>query len=154
MGVCFRYTNRREEAKDILQEAFIKIFKNIKKLRKEESLLGWMKRITIYTAINTYRAEKAHNQTESIELANNHSTDYIHAIDHLNKEYILELIQQLPNGYRTVFNLYAIDGYKHREIAELLNISENTSKTQLKMAREQLKIALRKSGIIKYENYV
>ena len=153
MGICLRYATRKEEADDIFQEAFIKVFKNIKNVREAEKLEGWVRRIMINTAINHYHSP--HNSPlvkqidEGTEAESNQ--DYEEIIDKLHNSQLLELIAQLPDGYRVVFNLYVVDGYSHPEIAEMLNISIGTSKSQLYDAKRLLRTALKKLGIERYE---
>ena len=125
MGLCLRYATRKEEADDIFQEAFIKVFRNIKNVREAEKLEGWIRRIMVNTAINHYHSP--HNSDllrqidEETEVESNH--DYEDTIDRLHNNQLLELIGTLPDGYRMVFNLHVVDGYSHLEIAEMLNIS-------------------------------
>ncbi len=137
-AICMRYGTNRAEAEDILQESFLTIFNKIEAYRFKGSFEGWMKRITVNTAINLLRS-KNHQLHRTI------NDDYIDVkyegsdtISKLSEEEILKCIQNLPTGYRTVFNLHVVEGYKHREIAELLGISENTSRTQLGKARTAL----------------
>ena len=151
MGVCRRYTRTPDEAEDIYQEAFIKIFNNIQALEKAGAVGAWVRKTVIHTAINYYHANlKFQNNTDydNILLSNN---DYPNVLVGLSNEELLTLINQLPDGYRMVFNLYVIDGYSHAEIAELLGVSENTSKSQLSRAKELLRKQLKPMGIISYE---
>lgn len=151
MGVCRRYTRTPDEAEDIYQEAFIKIFNNIHALEKAGAVGAWVRKTVIHTAINYYHANlKFQNNTDydNILLSNN---DYPNVLAGLSNEELLTLINQLPDGYRMVFNLYVIDGYSHAEIAELLGVSESTSKSQLSRAKELLRKQLKPMGIISYE---
>ena len=151
MGVCRRYTRTPDEAEDIYQEAFVKIFNNIHALEKAGAVGAWVRKTVIHTAINYYHANlKFQNNTDydNILLSNN---DYPNVLAGLSNEELLTLINQLPDGYRMVFNLYVIDGYSHAEIAELLGVSENTSKSQLSRAKELLRKQLKPMGIISYE---
>jgi RNA polymerase sigma factor (sigma-70 family) len=151
MGVCRRYTRTPDEAEDIYQEAFVKIFKNIHTLEKTGAVGSWVRKTIIHTAINYYHANlKFQNNTEydSTLLSND---DYPNLIANLSNEELLTLINQLPDGYRMVFNLYVIDGYNHVEIGEMLGVSENTSKSQLSRAKELLRKQLKPMGIISYE---
>jgi len=151
-GVCLRYTRNQMEAEDVLQDGFVKVFKNIRSFRDlgENSLYNWMKRIMINTAINYLRNQKKHRYMADID-------DYNHLQDSydedgffeelrtlVSQDEILNIIQQLPEGYRMVFNLFAIEGYSHQEIADMLDVSVNTSKTQLFKARQQIIGAIRK----------
>ncbi len=143
LGVCMRYVQHRDEAEDILQEAFLKVFQNIQSFRNEGSLEGWIKRIMINHALNYYKKSRRTPFHEDIDFINETeivSTDepatFHSPVSH---EKLLALIQSLPPGYRIVFNLYAFEEYSHKEIASELNISENTSKTQLFKARRMLR---------------
>jgi RNA polymerase sigma-70 factor (ECF subfamily) len=150
MGICLRYVRYKEEAEDIFQEAFIKIFKTIHTLQKTEAIGSWVKRIVINTAVNHYYANlKYHNQpdTEGVDLSDE-SGDIL---SQLTLQALLSMIQEMPEGYRLIFNLYVIDGYSHAEIAQLMHISEGTSKSQLSRAKDFLKKELGKKGIAKYE---
>ncbi|MDZ7898750.1 MAG: RNA polymerase sigma factor [Arcicella sp.] len=151
MGVCRRYTRTPDEAEDIYQEAFVKIFNNIHTLEKTGAVGAWVRKAVIHTAINYYHANlKFQNNTDydNILLSND---DYPNVLAGLSNKELLILINQLPDGYRMVFNLYVIDGYSHAEIAELLGVSENTSKSQLSRAKELLRKQLKPLGIISYE---
>lgn len=136
-AVCMRYAQTTLEAEDILQNGFIKIFSKHDLYDGKGSLEGWIKRIIVNTAIETFRKNQG-RYMESIEQNDRlHLTSDI-GTDQTGYKDLLKLIQQLPLGYRTVFNLYAIEGYSHKEIAELLRISEGASKSQLSRARQWL----------------
>lgn len=139
MGVCLRYANDSAEAEDIFQEAFIKIFSNIDHV-KYETLSAWIKRIVINTAINHYRQHKKHNDNDEINdtIENEYFDTQINAIDNLSQEELLNLIQKLPKGYKMVFNLYAIEGYQHKEIGQIMNITEANSKNIYAKAKKAL----------------
>lgn len=133
-GICLRYANDYHSAEDILQEGFIKVFNNIGKFRGEGSFEGWVKRIFINTAIEYYRKAVNHNGHSELENATFQHINEI-AIENLATQDLLKLIQKLSPGYQTVFNMYVIDGFSHKEIAKKLGISEGTSKSQLARAR-------------------
>lgn len=136
-GVCIRYAKNRMDAQDLLHDGFIKVIETIKTYRNEGSFEGWLKRIMVNTSINFYN--RSHTlRIYSIEDTMEVGSFNYDAISELSANELLDLINELPEGYRIIFNLYAIDGYKHTEIAEILNISENTSKTQLYKARIRL----------------
>ncbi len=138
-GVCMRYTNDYHIAEDILQDGFIKVFKNISKYRGEGSFEGWIRRIFVNTAIEHYR--KKVNMYPVTEIESDHIKTYDgDIVDQLQAEDLLRLIGELSPGYRTVFNMYVIEGYSHQEIGEMLGISEGTSKSQLSRARSLLQI--------------
>lgn len=142
LGIGLRYTNDREEAKDVLQEAFVKIFKHIHNLQETSHLENWMKRIMINTAIDRYRKQVSEPWKQDIEQAPEPIEPEV-ANQNLTQEELLKIIQSLPEGYRFVFNLYAIEGYSHKEIADQFGINEGTSKSQLARARNMLKEKVR-----------
>lgn len=147
MGVVLRYVNDRERANDVLQDAFIKVFQNLTTFKKDGSLEGWVRRIVVNTALDYLRRNKkylGHTEITDISLATSKSSD---AIGKLEEESLLGIIQSLPEGYRMIFNLYAIEGYSHKEIADQLGISENTSKSQYSRAKTAIQKLLEKYGI-------
>jgi len=147
LGICMRYCKNRIDAEDVLQEGFIKVFTKMENYRHEGSFEGWIKRIMIHSAIDHYQARLRYAFHEDVDELDGHMVideESVHGPDpphyaDLPGEKLMELIQSLPDGYRMVFNLYAIEGLSHREIAESLSISENTSKTQLMKARRNLR---------------
>jgi len=134
--VCLRYVRETAEAEDVLMKAFMKVFQNIKNFRAEGSLEGWIRRIIVNEALMYIRKNK--NMYLEVDVEEAKQAHSIRA-DHLAEQDLLQLIYELPIGYRTIFNLYAVEGYSHQEIAEMLNISEGTSKSQLSRARQILK---------------
>ena len=141
-SICLRYMNNEDEAKDALQEGFIKVFKNISKYRFSGSFEGWLKRIFVNTSIEHIRRRKMHLDVTELKSGDIKKTASIDTSS-VDVEKMLELVKQLPAGYRTVFNMFVIDGYSHKEISEHLNINENTSKSQLFKARKQLQVWLK-----------
>jgi len=147
LGVCMRYCKNRIDAEDVMQDGFIKVFSQIHKFRSEGSFEGWIKRIMINAAIDNYQTNlKRAFQEEGLgDIARSAAvSDYQDDDDfpdelNIRHEKLMEMIQDLPDGYRMVFNLYAIENFNHKEIASLLGISENTSKTQLLKARKVLR---------------
>jgi RNA polymerase sigma-70 factor, ECF subfamily len=147
LSVCFRYCGNRDDAEDILHDGFIKIIQKINtfRIRSEGTLEAWMRRIIVNTALNFLRDRRKEKnfvdidpileKIETIE-EETHSEDIYQQVD---QKQIMELICELPAGYRTVFNLYVFEQYGHREIADLLGCSENTSKSQLSKARAMLR---------------
>jgi RNA polymerase sigma factor (sigma-70 family) len=133
-GVCLRYASNTEEAEDILQEGFIKVFKKIDSFRGEGSFEGWIRRIFVNTSIEHFR-RKNHLQPITEREENTLEGKYLTVLDQLAEKDIIGLVQQLSPGYRTVFNMYVIEGFTHKEIGELLGISEGTSKSQLSRAK-------------------
>lgn len=138
MGLCLRYSNNQEDAKDILNEGFIKVFRYLNRYKVGTSLSSWIRRIMINTAIDFYRKSIRH-RTEDIEYAYGESVPGADAVSQCSAGEIRETIQKLPPSYRAVFNLYAIEGFSHREIAKILDISESTSRSNLVKARNKLK---------------
>lgn len=136
-GVCLRYAKDRETAEDVLQEGFIKVFTYIHTYTGNGSLEGWIRRIIVNTALEQYRKKGAMYAMVDLEKAYHHDAGE-DIVGQLNEKELLGLIQNLPDGYRTIFNLYAIEGYNHREIGELLGIAEGTSKSQFARARQTL----------------
>lgn len=137
-AICMQYASNKDDAEDILQDVFIKIFEKIKQYKGEGSFEGWMRRITVNTAIKQYHKHNKMNAVWNTAIPENileeeikeEERNYDYTIDQL-----LEMIQMLAPGYRIVFNLYVIEEHSHKEIAEMLNISEGTSKSQLARAR-------------------
>ena len=133
-AVCLRYAGNAEEAEDILQEGFIKVFKKLDSFRNEGSFEGWIRRIFVNTAIEHFRRKKyLLPVTEKEE--NTIEGKYTSVLDDLGAKDIMALVQELSPGYRTVFNMYVVEGYTHKEIADQLGISEGTSKSQLSRAK-------------------
>lgn len=138
MGVCLRYSENQEEAEDVLQMGFITVFGNIASFKSLGSFEGWIRKIMVNTALTNIRKNKKFKQNiemDKVEFmlpASNHITETFAAND------LLKIIQTLPTGFKTVFNLYAIEGYSHKEIGEMLNISEGTSKSQYSRAKVHL----------------
>jgi len=153
MAICMRYAQNRDEAEDILQEAFLKIFQNITSYRKEGSFEGWMKRVMINHALNYYRRNRKMPFLEDIstisetEIMEKNDEPAMHAP--ISADRLTTLIQMLPPGYRMVFNMYVFEEYSHKEISAELNISENTSKTQLLKARRMLQKKLTELNVLK-----
>ncbi|MGF1532088.1 MAG: RNA polymerase sigma factor [Bernardetiaceae bacterium] len=141
MSVCLRYTDTDTEAEEAFSEGFVKIFMQLHRYDNSRSFKGWIRRILINTAIDLHRRERPHQYQEEIN-----DTHPLHvdesALDRLGADDIRKLIAQLPPAYRNVFNLYVIEGYNHREIADLLDISEGTSKSNLSKARARLQAQL------------
>jgi len=142
-GICLRYLKNTTDAEDVLVESFFKIFSKIYQFKEEGSFEGWMKRIVVNECLMHIR--KNNNLNLHVEIEKAYSIgEQATAINDLNHSELLALLEDLPNGYRTVFNLYVIEGYKHREIAEILKISINTSKSQLILAKKKLRALYKK----------
>ncbi len=148
LGVCRRYARTVMEAEDIFQEAFIKIFNKINDLQKPESAGYWVKSLVVRTAIDHYRQGNHERQFVDYQAIENQSEVDIGVISRLSHEEIIGVINQLPDGYRMVVNMYLIDGYEHNEIAKILGISEGTSKSQLSRAKVHLRKNLVEMGVV------
>jgi RNA polymerase sigma-70 factor (ECF subfamily) len=150
MGLCLRYTINIAEAEDFLQDGFIKVFESLHSFKFMGSLEGWVRRIILNTVLDKLRRNIHFKNNESLddhyELASDENP-----YQHLGAKELIQLIQSLPTGYRTVFNLYAVEGYTHKEIATLLNINESTSKSQYGRAKEQIQKRLLSEQIVKYK---
>jgi len=152
LGVCMRYATDKMEAEDMLQNGFIKVFNKMDDFRGEGSFEGWVRRIMVHASIEYYRKHHKMMQVVDIDTAHDvHGVDPL-ASSNLGVKDLLALIQALPPGYRMVFNLYAIEGYSHKEIGEMMTISEGASKSQLSRARTILKEQIAKLEGKRYEN--
>jgi RNA polymerase sigma-70 factor (ECF subfamily) len=136
-ALCYRYVKHSMEAEDILVTAFTKVFERIEQFKGEGSFEGWIRRIMVNESLTYLRKSRTMYLATDLEQADR-EPDYNRLSDHLEAEDLINMIRELPAGYRLVFNMYAIDGYSHKEIAEQLGISENTSKSQLSRARVYL----------------
>lgn len=147
-AVCLRYAKNREAAEDLLQEGFVKVFINIDKFRGDGSFEGWVRRIIVNTAVEHYR-----KSTKMYPMVNvddiNKDIPWADTGDELELEDLMKMIDKLSHGYKTIFNLYVVEGYSHKEIGEMLEISEGTSKSQLARARYLLMDMVKKSEITK-----
>lgn len=144
-GVCLRYSVDTHEAKDLLQDGFIKVFSNIKSYEGRGSFEGWMKRVFVNLALERIRRKKTvnFNNAEDIQNLSEELLDDSDAEENsevISAEVLLGMVQKLPEGYATVFNLYAVEDYSHKEIAEMLGISEGTSRSQYLRARQSLQV--------------
>ncbi|MDC8005028.1 sigma-70 family RNA polymerase sigma factor [Aureisphaera galaxeae] len=135
-GICLKYSPNRAEAEDSLQDAFITIFNRIEQYQGKGSFEGWMKRITVNTVLQKYRKKKVFDISNEEQLED---AEVEVETTQVPLDFLLKIIQELPDRYRLVFNLYVLDGYSHKEIAEMLGISDGTSKSNLARARMSLK---------------
>ncbi len=143
---CLRYTNQKSDAEDLLQESFIKIYKDLHQFdHTRGNFISWSKRVVINVCLQHLRKKNVLNNFENIIDLNLQLSDKAIGLDNLSLQELTKMIQQLPKGYRTVFNLYIIDGFSHKEISEELGISESTSKTQLMKAKKLLKLKIKES---------
>lgn len=148
LGVCYRFARNREDAEDMLQEGFIKVFTQIHQFRNQGALEGWIRRIVVHTCINILKKNKKF--ADSVDLVHANS---IHGNDNnipsiMQAKQVVECIRLLPIGYRTVLNLYAIEGFSHREISDMLDIEESTSRSQYTRAKSMLEDILVKKKIL------
>ena len=150
LGVCLRYATDKAEAEDILQDSFLKIFYNIKDFTGSGSFIGWLRKVAVNTAITHYHKNLKYRYLVDIE-------DYVSVEigitsfeeDFFTSDELYKVLNELPTGYRMVFNLYAVEGYKHKEIAEMLGIDTNTSKSQYSRAKAVIIYKLEKLGKLK-----
>jgi len=146
LAVCMRYGNGHDEALDMFQEAFIKVFKNLPKYGKQGSFEGWVRRIMVNTCIDHIRKNKKNNQM--VELDDKHGSIEVEAeedsgiLEHVNFSDLIEMVQHLSPAYRSVFNMYIVDGFTHQEISDYLGISVGTSKSNLAKAKRNLRSML------------
>jgi RNA polymerase sigma-70 factor (ECF subfamily) len=149
MGVCLRYSKDMEEAQDVLQMGFIKVFEKLEMYNQKGSLEGWIRKIIVNTALDNIRKNKKLQNNVDIDKVDyqldNHDET---AVEALSAQDLLKVIQSMPTGFKTVFNMYVIEGYSHKEIAEELNITVSTSKSQFSRARAYLQKVLIKEQII------
>ena len=142
-AVCLRYARNRDEAEDLLQEGFLKVYHNINSFRQQGSLEGWMRRIMVNHALNQHKKNRKSPFFEDVDEVNESEfldlNDDLPFTEPIPADQLLSLVHSLPEGYRMVFNLYVFENYSHKEIASTLNVTENTSKTQLMKARRYLK---------------
>ena len=139
LGVCNRYARNSADAEDILQDAFIKIFEKIHQFKFEGSFEGWVRRIMVNTALKKYSLSRYEKEVSGYEVKDRDESGMEpSAYSHLTQKELMELINNLPDGYRMIFNLYVIEGYQHEEISEMLGIQAGTSRSQLVKARVML----------------
>jgi RNA polymerase sigma-70 factor (ECF subfamily) len=150
LAVCYRFAHNREDAEDMLQEGFIKVFTQIHSFENRGSFEGWIRRIIVHTCINILKKNKKFNESVDLIHANGIQVreDSVPAI--IQAKQVVECIRLLPIGYRTVLNLYAVEGYSHREISNMLDIEESTSRSQYTRAKAMLEdILVRKKILIR-----
>ncbi len=153
MGICMRYSKDTFEAEDVLQMGFVKVFQKISDFRGEGSFEGWIRRIMVNTAIESYRKNLRNLNLVDIDEVYDQPQNTFD-MSGLELKDLLKLVQQLPNGYRLVFNLYVIEGYSHKEIAKQLGITEGASKSQLSRARAILKEKIIKMEGLNYASHI
>ncbi len=141
LGVCMRYAKDRAEAEDMLQESFIKIFQNLHTYRGEGNFEGWVRRVVVFNAINLYKHRVRHFK-EDLDVRDYDAKYDDDVVSKISVKEILAFVQQMPDGYRLIFNLYAVEGFTHKEISEQLGIAIGTSKSQYSRARDWMKKVL------------
>ena len=146
-GICLRYALVNEDADDILQDGFVRVFNHIKDFRRDGSLEGWVRKTIVNTAINYYKKKIKQGINTEIENYQGKLSQKSTIIEKMSADELIKLVNSLPHGYRMVFNLNVIEGYTHKEIGEILEISENTSKSQLSRARASLQKKLSELSI-------
>jgi RNA polymerase sigma-70 factor (ECF subfamily) len=148
LAVCYRYGHNREDAEDMLQEGFIKVFSQMHTFRNQGAFEGWIRRIIVHTCINHLKKNKKFNDSVDITYASGIEIREENIPSVIQAKQVVECIRLLPIGYRTVLNLYAVEGYTHKEIADMLDIEESTSRSQYTRARQMLEDVLVKKSII------
>ena len=142
LAVCQRYLRNNQEAEDVLQDGFVKVFQKIVDFKMEGSLEGWIRRIVVNTALDTIRKNKKLLDDVQVEEVQYKVSFTDHQFDGMDLAQLMKLIDEMPDGYRVVFNMFAIEGYSHKEIADTLGVTENTSKSQYSRARAFLRTQL------------
>lgn len=142
LAVCQRYLRNNQEAEDVLQDGFVKVFQKIVDFKMEGSLEGWIRRIVVNTALDTIRKNKKLLDDVQVEEVQYKVSFTDHQFDGMDLAQLMKLIDAMPDGYRIVFNMFAIEGYSHKEIADTLGVTENTSKSQYSRARAFLRTQL------------
>lgn len=155
LGVCYRYTKSMEDAEDVLQEGFIRVFRNLDKFKGEGELGAWIRKIMVNAALNFLKKHQAYRDELIIKEEFMHPVTDVDPAIILHAKELIQLVRQLPAGYQTIFNLYAVEGYSHVEIGKMMGISESTSRSQYMRARNLLIAWMEKfSGETKKANYV
>jgi RNA polymerase sigma factor (sigma-70 family) len=148
LAVCYRFAHNREDAEDMLQEGFIKVFSQIHTFMNKGAFEGWIRRIVVHTCINNLKKNKRFNESVDLAYASGVQIREESVPSIVQAKQVVECIRMLPMGYRTVLNLYAIEGYSHKEIADMLDIEESTSRSQYTRAKQMLEDILVKKKII------
>lgn len=149
MSICLRYTSSKEEAVEVLNDSFLKVFDKISTYSKEQPFKAWLRRIFVNTSIDNHRKNKKHYYHEDVDTCHEESID-TDAIEELSAQDIMKLLLELPENQRITFNLYEIEGYSHKEIADQLGITESTSRSNLTRAKNKLKSLYQKYYSIAY----
>lgn len=154
-GICMRYAGNRMEAQDVLQEVFVKVYNNIATYNHEGSFEGWLRRIAVNTSITNYRKNLKHAFQKDVDdlMKTAEEPATFEDLDFTAEE-MMQCIERLPTGYKTIFNLYVIEGFMHKEISDMLGIDVNTSKSQLSRAKTHLQRELKNIATVKIEEHV
>ncbi len=152
LGVCYRFASNKEDAEDMMQDGFIRVFTMLHSYAGEGSFEGWVRRIIVNNCINFLKKHKKFNESIGLEFAEEFTEREESLASRMQGRQVVECIRCLPMGYRTVLNLYAIEGYSHKEISELLGVGESTSRSQYTRAKVLLEKVLLKKGIIENTN--
>lgn len=154
-GICMRYAGNRMEAQDVLQEVFVKIYNNIGSYNHEGSFEGWLRRIAVNTSITNYRKNLKHAFQKDVDdlMKSQEEPATFDDLEYTAEE-MMQCIERLPLGYKTIFNMYVIEGFMHKEISEMLNIDVNTSKSQLSRAKNYLQRELKNIATVKIQEHV
>jgi RNA polymerase sigma factor (sigma-70 family) len=139
MSVCLRYCDSRQEAEDVMQEGFIKVFDKIGQWQGSGPLGGWIRMVMVNTALTHIRSTNKWRNSMDLDAAEDLDSSEVDAVSKMGEEVLMKLVESMPVGYRTVFNLFAIEGFGHKEIGDMMGVSENTSKTQFLKAKNWLK---------------
>ncbi len=154
-GICLRYARNRMEAQDVLQEVFVKVYNNIGSYNNEGSFEGWLRRIAVNTSITNYRKNLKHAYQADVDELIRTNDEPMHFEDlEFTAEEMMLCIENLPSGYKTVFNLYVVEGFMHKEISDMLGIDVNTSKSQLSRAKTYLQRELKNIATVKIKEHV
>jgi RNA polymerase sigma factor (sigma-70 family) len=144
LGVCMRYAKSTEQAEDVLQDGFVKVFSKLNDFKHDGSLEGWIRRIMVNTSLDQIRKENKFLGNTSLDNVDYKLQNNAFVLENLAAKDLMKMVQSMPVGYKVVFNMFAIEGYSHKEISEHLGISENTSKSQYSRARAYLRERLEK----------
>lgn len=148
LGVVLRYSKDEDEAYDILQDGFVKVFSKIDSFNMEGSLEGWIRRIMVNTALDQYRKNKKFMRDVKLDDVSYYLEKDDFIVESLAAQDLLKIINSMPQGYKVVFNMFAIEGYSHKEIADKLGVSENTSKSQYSRARQYVRKILEEKNLL------
>jgi RNA polymerase sigma-70 factor (ECF subfamily) len=151
LGVCYRYTKSMDDAEDVLQDGFVKVFRNLHQYKYEGELGGWIRRIMVTTALNFLKKNSRYNHEFAFDNENLHPVTNDDPEIKLTGKEIADLVRQLPVGYQTIFNLHAVEGFSHVEIGKMLGINEGTSRSQYARARALLITWIKKNEAINYK---